>query len=225
MTEVCLFYLSAAADMSQAEKQQCSSVYTANFFGANGVVGEASNCDHLFASYQSLSVYGVSNHYTFTTGSRPAETYSEWAQQDGTPDICEKTVAPLSELFDETTYMKELAEEDEVDVAGLREFVQRSLDNYCTLFDDHRCNFVTDFAYAPNCEGYADLDGSSSLYTGDIDAQFRPHGAGKLEGHEYIQWFEGCPADPTVPDQGEDLIYYTTVHTQPTLGSPRGHTV
>ena len=120
-----------------------------------GLIGGGSdkeNCmEDLFAS-TSGSTEGVLEDIVVTTGSRPKADYGEWAEQKGTPEIVQKTIAPISELF--TSYFMTNISFKENGDATIKELLETYLAYYCGLFRS-QCNYVVAKPYCPHlfCNG------------------------------------------------------------------------
>ena len=169
---------------------------TWSFLGIIGGGSVKEKCyEDLFDS-ASESTEVVLEEIVVTVGSRPKADYSEWAGQQGKPEIIQKSIAPISDLFN-SHFMNDMnIKFDEDGVALIKPVFDKYLMYYCGVFPSH-CTFVTAMPFCPSemCESSY----SCGQYTGQVDANFLPHGKGTLswilEGEvlEMI-WVHGCTA-------------------------------
>lgn len=120
-----------------------------------GIIGGGSSkgtcMEDLFSSISGSSE-GVLKEIVVTVGSRPKADYSEWAEQQGKPEIIHKTIAPISDLF-KKDFMTDIAFKENGD-AVIKELLEKYLVYYCALFRS-QCNYVVarPFCPQPHCNG------------------------------------------------------------------------
>merc|ERR1712106_101895 len=165
-----------------------------------GIIGGGSsndNCMEDLFQTSSGSAKVILDEIVVTVGSRPRADYSEWADQQGKPEIIHKTIAPISDLFN-TNFMADIEIKFDTDgVATIKPLLDKYLLHYCGLFRS-QCNFVVAMPLCP-----AELCKSTTFskcghYTGPVDLNFLPHGKGTLTLEDEVSkmiWVHGCTAD------------------------------
>jgi len=165
-----------------------------------GILGGGSsdeNCMQDLFQSASASAEVILDEIIVTVGSRPKADYSEWADQQGKPEIIHKTVAPISDLFN-TNFMKGMNIKFEANgVATIKTVLDKYLLYYCGLFRS-QCNFVAAMPFCPSKSCKSSPITGCGHFTGQVDLNFLPHGEGTLTlEDEVLQmiWVHGCTAD------------------------------
>ena len=166
-----------------------------------GILGGGSsdeNCMEDLFQTTSGSAEVILDEIIVTVGSRPKADYSEWAEQQGKPEIIHKTLAPISELFN-NNFMKDMNIKFEANgIATIKPVLDKYLLYYCGLFRS-QCNFVSAMPYCP--AERCDFSNNCGHYTGQVDLNFLPHGDGTLTlSDEVLQmiWVHGCTAGQNI---------------------------
>ena len=147
----------AAYSANKEEVAKCATKSKA--WSLLGLVGGGSSketcMEDLFASIGG-SAQAVLDDIIVTVGSRPKADYSEWAEQQGTPEIIHKTIAPISDLFTQD-FMTDISFKQNGD-ATIKELLEKYLIYYCALFRS-QCNYVVAKPYCPalHCSGTGNI--------------------------------------------------------------------
>jgi len=160
-----------------------------------------SACQNDLSTGSSIQHTGLQKEHTESVGCKPSVDYGD----DGPfpPEIIEKTLAPLSDLFN-PVYMTEERVGIAIDFEGIGPWLYDKILDYCVLFkNEYHCKHTNRLQYScAHCPG-VDPKRSFGFYTGGLDKDFLPHTQG-LEGvlnipsdppeHIVTHWEHGCPA-------------------------------
>lgn len=190
-----------------------------SLLGIFGGGSDEENCmDDLFQAANG-SVSMILDEIVVTVGSRPKADYSEWAEQQGKPEIIHKTIAPISNLFT-NFFMKDILLNVEPNgVATIKPLLDKYLLFYCGVFRSH-CNYVVAKPYCPDAVCTITTIGKCGHYTGPVDLNFLPHGEGSFitedEALKMI-WVHGCTANCSVQLYGAIPSGYQTASEEEVL--------
>jgi len=149
------------------------------FFGGGSV---SNRCENSLFNEKSRSRSMLLNEEMVTVGSRPQRDYTEWAAQSGNPEIVEKTIAPISDLF--TDFFMDSSTGGRH--AAIKPILEKYTIDYCRLFPSD-CNFVVKRNFCIKsgsvlspCICIPNQSVDCGVYTGPVDINFLPHGKGSL---------------------------------------------
>lgn len=163
--------------LSKRDKEDClSGQAKASLLGLISPQANKNKCKGLDISTEKLRAYNVVEETVVTIGSRPRKTLEDWANQNDDPDIIEKEIAPISNLF--TEYFMDIEELKDVDYKHIKLWMEDQILSYCSIFKgERRCNHVT---RRPICTPDKCNQDKCGYWTGPIDSDFLPHGQGML---------------------------------------------
>jgi len=162
---------------------------------------KSSDCQNDLSTGSSISHTGLQKEHTESVGCKPSVDYGD----DGPfpPEIIEKTLGPISDLFT-SEFMTEERVGTTIDFVGIGPWLYDKILDYCVLFKrEHHCKHTNRLQYScAHCPG-VDPKRSIGFYTGGLDEDFLPHTPGQ-EGvlniasdppQQFVtSWEHGCPA-------------------------------
>merc|ERR1740139_199689 len=160
------------------KKEKCSKDnMEASLFGLFGGNKDGNTCKKIDIKDEKLSLYNVASEQLVTVGSRPAATVEAWAAQIKRPEIIEKQIIPLSDLF--TDWFMDIDQMKSVNYTFIKPWLEDQILSYCAVFrGEGRCNRVI---RRPMCiPDFCKQDKTCGYWTGPIDSNFLPDGEGIL---------------------------------------------
>jgi len=183
---------------TQKDLEKCSTHDSQwSFLGNIGGGSQSSMCkESVFGEGSEISSL-KEQQYQVTIGSRPAESFPEWAQDDKTPVVVHKTIAPISELMTKYFIDEGIARLQVDGDAKIKKIMDQYVVNYCGL-NPSDCTFVSKGTFEASTDNPSLFTSSNcnpvtqtkdcALYTGpvvhegeDEQLKFLPDGEGSLE--------------------------------------------
>jgi len=157
-----------------------------------------SDCQNELSTGFSISRSGLQKEETESVGCKPSVDYGD--EGPFPPEIIEKTLAPISDLFT-SEFMTEERVGTSIDFESIRPWLADKIVDYCVLFkSQYHCKHTTRLEYScAHCPG-VNPNHCAGVYTGSIDIDFLPHTPGDQgvlntpAGQIVSEWKHGCPA-------------------------------
>jgi len=156
-----------------------------------------SDCQNELSTGFSISRSGLQKEETESVGCKPSVDYGD--EGPFPPEIIEKTLAPISDLFT-SEFMNEERVGTSIDFESIRPWLADKIVDYCVLFkSQYHCKHTTRLEYScAHCPG-VNPNHCAGVYTGSIDIDFLPHTPGDQgvlnipAGQIVSEWKHGCP--------------------------------
>merc|ERR1711971_1290307 len=177
MTLEKMFDNEESKDISNHEKETCSKRnMQASLFGLFGGDKGKNMCRGDGINSRKLQQHRIEKERFSTIGSRPGNSLTEWASQIDRPEIIEKQILPLSNLF--THWFMDIDDLRNVNYTRIKPWLEDQILSYCAIFrGEGRCNRVV---RRPVCTLTSCQQQMCGYWTGPIDSSFLPHGDGIL---------------------------------------------
>ena len=129
--------------MTESEMKECSlNINAWSHLGWDSNETKSLQCQDTEQESNPISCLLIGRFSASKVGPTPRKSYNDWVEhrarsahpEDGHPEIIEKTISPITELFTED-FMGHLI--DVVDYNGMKPWLEEKLLDYCLIFGSH----------------------------------------------------------------------------------------